>query len=1230
MKQEELIKNCSALLFKLCDEVKRLNSLNYYDINISSEYFFIPLLNCLFESDFTNKNTEKKNAASIDLYDSKNRIAVQVTSDCSAEKIHNTIKKYREAKQYLKFDRLIFVVIVKEKQYRADFSNDTQGLFPFEKDRDIYTIEKIINLIQSQPLEKLSRIHEYLQFQLGTALDNHHIWSPERAFNEISSNTCNLLNENYFSIDEEQFVADFYEKIENQVVLHFTASSKEEGMFCLLALLLSDDTKKAVYIFRDKNSWDAAKGVLINCIVIPFFVSEEISALENNTTLFIDSTPYDISKSIPIPRRTKRFLIKKLEENGYKDAYRLIQETQGVYYYIKRKLFTGEIQSPPWCNKKSKAIIIAGLVGQWIESDGDKELIEKLYSDKYETFIQELKPFVGDACAFLVQRHRFSTEKSFLLSDTLFTWQSIKEQLDDNIIKEFLDTIKPVIISRDPLFDEPFEQHYYLANQIKSKYSKSIKEGCIKSLVFLALYNDKQQTIDFVVDSILNEINNLKDWANIAQFFELLCEASPSIVLNRINQEFEKETGLFDLFTVEEENKLFARHYYTNILWGLEKLLLCKDFVCETVHVLLKLGERVEHCSINNSPREILERVFCYWHNCSVLSVQEKKDFVAFGTKNYSYFWNLIFTSINDHKSIFCSNSRFFYRSSDECIPYTNQDLYELYNYSVEQLLINIGTDIENTRKILCLLPHCREHVFKKIDQHLHHYLCNSTDNERELIKTDLRKILYNHQYFANSDWATTEERKNQIKNCLLGISFDDRAFDYLYLSKEYQPPIIDPIVYIEGDKQAKEEEKRIDEYLNNEFDRFNKEGIGLNHYLELVGSDANPFFGNILAKYYSRGKFEQDVFSALLSYSSMEVTRNYVLSSIHTNEQLMDLLNKINNSGHNREFFVELLTRVPLSYSIAIIDSLNEEEKHLFWQKKHSENTQDKTIIEFQIKNYLKYESFQMLLWLLYESSELIPYDELIDILTSIIEKLHDRQDKNIAAYSFLFQEIMEKLQHKIRGNYSIYPTVAQLEIQLFGVLKGHEMVCLKHLLSTNARYFSDLVFYAYKSDVSDKAIDPQISKRCYEMMSDIHFCPGVVDEKINSTLLNQWVDEFQEALKTQGQLDLLQLLLAKVFVFSPKGIDGYIPDEQIRNIIERIGDLSFDRSFAIELYNRRGVYGVTDGKAEKTLSEKYKNIANAMKIKYPKTSKAYQMLGEMYDSDSKYERLTAEEFII
>lgn len=92
MKQEELIKSCGDLLYKLCDLVESRNSINYYDINISSEYFFISLLNQVFDCDLKNLNTEEKNATAIDLYDTNGKIAVQVTSDSSAEKIHNTLK----------------------------------------------------------------------------------------------------------------------------------------------------------------------------------------------------------------------------------------------------------------------------------------------------------------------------------------------------------------------------------------------------------------------------------------------------------------------------------------------------------------------------------------------------------------------------------------------------------------------------------------------------------------------------------------------------------------------------------------------------------------------------------------------------------------------------------------------------------------------------------------------------------------------------------------------------------------------------------------------------------------------------------------------------------------------------------------------------------------------------------------------------------------------------------
>ena len=118
LKQEELIKACSDLLYKLCDLVESRGNLNYYDINISSEYFFIPLLNMVFDCELKNLNTEEKNAAAIDLYDTNGKIAIQVTSNSSANKIHTTLKKYRKNKLYEKYQRLVVVVIVRSHTYK--------------------------------------------------------------------------------------------------------------------------------------------------------------------------------------------------------------------------------------------------------------------------------------------------------------------------------------------------------------------------------------------------------------------------------------------------------------------------------------------------------------------------------------------------------------------------------------------------------------------------------------------------------------------------------------------------------------------------------------------------------------------------------------------------------------------------------------------------------------------------------------------------------------------------------------------------------------------------------------------------------------------------------------------------------------------------------------------------------------------------------------------------------
>lgn len=195
LKREELIKACTELLLKLCDLVEARNSINFYDINISSEYFFIPLLNQVFDCDLKNLNTEEKNAAAIDLYDVNGEIAVQVTSDSSANKIHKTLKKYRENKHYEQYNRLIVVVIVPSHNYKADFTNDIDGKFSFSKSNDIYTINSLIKAISALNIEKIASIKEYLEYQLDTLLDETQVSTIEQSFNYISKNTGNILNE---------------------------------------------------------------------------------------------------------------------------------------------------------------------------------------------------------------------------------------------------------------------------------------------------------------------------------------------------------------------------------------------------------------------------------------------------------------------------------------------------------------------------------------------------------------------------------------------------------------------------------------------------------------------------------------------------------------------------------------------------------------------------------------------------------------------------------------------------------------------------------------------------------------------------------------------------------------------------------------------------------------------------------------------------------------------------
>ena len=164
MNKEVYLKNIAENLALLSREVSILNAVNLYNINIIAEDFFPGLLNLIYGYELKNANHLEKNAPAIDLIDQKNRIAVQVTSDNSSTKIKHTIEEFNKSQAYHLYDRLVVLILTQKKKYSSNF--DTQGLFSFEKARDIWDVEKLIKDIRELETAQIKNVSDYLSEEL--------------------------------------------------------------------------------------------------------------------------------------------------------------------------------------------------------------------------------------------------------------------------------------------------------------------------------------------------------------------------------------------------------------------------------------------------------------------------------------------------------------------------------------------------------------------------------------------------------------------------------------------------------------------------------------------------------------------------------------------------------------------------------------------------------------------------------------------------------------------------------------------------------------------------------------------------------------------------------------------------------------------------------------------------------------------------------------------------------
>lgn len=191
MNLEKTLQKIRCLMSLFVTEIKAATAMQQTDINKVSENVVIPLFAEVYGyKNLKNLNfTEGSNFPGIDLADETARVAFQITSTPTLDKVKHTLEKFIEYKLYEKYDRLIIYILTeKQNSYsEKEINKIIQGKFTFDTKKDIWDSRNILEKVSGLQIEQAREVEKILQVNFGEARRQHE-W-------EVIDKIENIINE---------------------------------------------------------------------------------------------------------------------------------------------------------------------------------------------------------------------------------------------------------------------------------------------------------------------------------------------------------------------------------------------------------------------------------------------------------------------------------------------------------------------------------------------------------------------------------------------------------------------------------------------------------------------------------------------------------------------------------------------------------------------------------------------------------------------------------------------------------------------------------------------------------------------------------------------------------------------------------------------------------------------------------------------------------------------------
>jgi hypothetical protein len=340
---------------------------------------------------------------------------------------------------------------------------------------------------------------------------------------------------------------------------------------------------------------------------------------------------------------------------------------------------------------------------------------------------------------------------------------------------------------------------------------------------------------------------------------------------------------------------------------------------------------------------------------------------------------------------------------------------------------------------------------------------------------------------------------------------------------------------------------------------------------------------------------------------------------------KFLDTANRLECS----EDFITKLYWIEANSAIELpaINEAGDRIKRLFWGEPRSYFTK---YTEWSLSECKKYGTMQSYLELLFTANEKEHFstDVLFEYISGV-EKMDRSQDNQMIEY--YLKNLLMPLQNAYTNNQEKCMQIARIEISFLNVLDWSEMKCFHASIKRNPEVFSDIVSLIFRHQGDDEKrflSDEELTyiNNIYRLYDKAKFCPAEENGQVDVQRLEEWIKRFQLLLENSRQENLFGYLLGRLFSFSPSGKDAHKPCEAVRLMIENYADDSMIDEYRISVFNERGIHSPSAGKSELQIAEKFKENADFLSIKYPKTAEIYYGLYRQYKSEADRERERAE----